>query len=154
MPSYGEYSYGSYLVVNSSRITSGSYVRGNVTFYPYPSQITPRAWVLDDFDYLHSHPEDLDKLSSHLTRFTDMGPCCADPMYGMGYRLSFNFTSEETSNYYFLFYPYYTRIDVDILPLECEKPLWSQPWVWAALGILGAISAGARLLLRREEKSI
>jgi hypothetical protein len=137
LPSPGRYSFGAYAVLDSDTIVVGSFVRGNVTVYRY-GMWTPRVWILGNFDYLHSGPGDLDKLSSHLAKFTIIGPCCTDLSYGPGYRVGFNFTSGETGSYHFLVQPDFAMFVVDILPSECQQPIWKN-WLWLICGILGFI---------------
>jgi len=131
---YGKYNFGNYIVVKSNTITSGSHVQGNVTFYwmgEYGWVQPPHVRILKESDYIRGHPEDLAKLTAQLANFTEIGPCCADPTYGRGYSIGFDFTSEETTSYYFLFDTSFYKITVVIFPSERVAPLWKEPLVWA-----------------------
>jgi len=135
---YGQYNFGNYIVVNSSTITSGSHVQGNVTFYWMVGggwmQPLSHVGILKESDYIRQGPEDLAKLTKHLANFTDIGSCCADPTYGRGYGVGFNFISEETTRYYFLFDTgEVSKITVVIFPSERVTPLWKMSWVWGLL---------------------
>jgi len=136
IPSYGRYNFGSYIVLNSSIIAAGSYVRGNVTLYGVGQhwQQPPRIGILNEDDYIHMHPEDIAKLTENLASFTDVGSCCVDPAYGIGYRIGFEFNSEQTTRYYFLFNTGFTKITIDVLPSERVAPWWRNQLLWAIVG--------------------
>lgn len=97
----------------------------------------PQVGILKESDYIRQHPEDIAKLTGHLANFTSIGACCTDPMYGRGYGVGFNFISEETTKYYFLFQTGgISKVTVVILPSERVTPPWKTPWFW---GILTAV---------------
>jgi hypothetical protein len=137
-PSPGRYGFGAYGVLDSGNITVGSHVHGNVTVYSYDGW-PPQVWILGDSDYLRFGPSELDRLSSHLAKFTIYGTCCTNLTYGPGFRVGFNFTSGETGSYHFLVQPEYAVFVVNVLPLECGKPFWREDWmgwVWAVLAFV------------------
>lgn len=148
LPPYGQYNFVGYYVLNSSTILSQSRVRGNVTLYgamqymQYTQQ-PPRIGILNEFDYIRESPEDLAKLTAKLANITDYGSCCTDPAYGNGYRIGFDFVSKDTTAYYFLFDPHFTKITVDIVWWECGTPWWRMPLVWAAATVLVTVVAFA-----------
>lgn len=142
LASYGQYNFGNYIVLNSSRIASGSRVQGNVTFYGgYEWQQSSSVGILNEFDYIHAHPEDLAKLTAHLASFTHVGSCCPDPAYGNGYRVGFAFTSEETTKYYFLLVTGFNKATVDILEEQRVTPVFRTPLPWVIVSLaVGAVS--------------
>ena len=98
----------------------------------------PTVRILTEADYKRAGPGDSVKLN--VATLSDLGSCCANSTYS-GYRIGFNFTSEETTNYYFLFYPGARQISVDILRTERGIPLWKtySPWIFTILGVLGVL---------------
>jgi hypothetical protein len=148
-PSEGQYDFVNFVVLKSNKVTSGSDVRGNVTFYysSYGWMFEPVVRVLTEGDYIRAGPGDSTKLS--VATLSDLGPCCTNSTYS-GYRIGFNFTSEQTTSYYFLFYPGARQIIVEIFRTEKGAPAWKtySPWIFMVLGVIGV------LLSFREELAV